>query len=114
MGSEQDYAIAERVTAVAERLGCNPAQVALAWVLGLPGVTAPIRGRVQAASPARRLGSALNPARCGDPRLLGGALQAKARLRAFLKFLLRSGCTLITTIQATTDAFSSGPQATMT
>jgi len=44
MGSEQDYAIAERVNAVAERLGCNPAQVALAWVLGLPGVTAPIVG----------------------------------------------------------------------
>ena len=37
MGSEQDYA-------VAEKLGCKPAQVALAWVLGLPGVTAPIVG----------------------------------------------------------------------
>ena len=44
MGSEQDYAIAERVSAVAERLGCKPAQVALAWVLGLPGVTSPIVG----------------------------------------------------------------------
>jgi len=44
MGSEQDYAIAERVNTVAERLGCKPAQVALAWVLGLPGVTAPIVG----------------------------------------------------------------------
>src|SRR5215217_7731528 len=44
MGSEQDYAIAERVNTVAERLGCKPAQVALAWVMGLPGVTAPIVG----------------------------------------------------------------------
>jgi aryl-alcohol dehydrogenase-like predicted oxidoreductase len=44
MGSEQDYAVAERVSAVAERLGCKPAQVALAWVLGLPGVTSPIVG----------------------------------------------------------------------
>jgi aryl-alcohol dehydrogenase-like predicted oxidoreductase len=44
MGSEQDYAVAERVSTVAERLGCKPAQVALAWVLGLPGVTSPIVG----------------------------------------------------------------------
>src|SRR4051794_2006558 len=44
MGSEQDYAIAERVNAVADRLGCKPAQVALAWVMNLPGVTAPIVG----------------------------------------------------------------------
>ena len=44
MGSEQDYAIAERVNTVADRLGCKPAQVALAWVLGLPGVTSPIVG----------------------------------------------------------------------
>ena len=44
IGSEQDHAIAERVRAVAERLGCTPAQVALAWVLGLPGVTSPIVG----------------------------------------------------------------------
>ncbi|HEX2135482.1 MAG TPA: aldo/keto reductase [Microvirga sp.] len=44
IGSEQDHAVAERVRAVAERLGCKPAQVALAWVLGLPGVTSPIVG----------------------------------------------------------------------
>src|SRR3954462_13823950 len=37
MGSELDYAIAERVNAVADRLGCKPAQVALAWVMSLPG-----------------------------------------------------------------------------
>jgi len=44
IGSEQDYAVAERVHAVAERLGVKPAQVALAWVIGLPGVTSPIIG----------------------------------------------------------------------
>src|SRR5215212_5275143 len=44
LGSEQDYAVADRVVTVAERLGCKPAQVALAWVLGLPGVTSPIVG----------------------------------------------------------------------
>ena len=48
MGSEQDYAIAERVASAAERLGCKPAQVALAWVLGLPGVTSPIVGASKA------------------------------------------------------------------
>jgi len=44
LGAEQDHAILERVEAVAARLGVKPAQVALAWVLGLPGVTAPIVG----------------------------------------------------------------------
>jgi 1-deoxyxylulose-5-phosphate synthase len=44
IGSEQDYAIAGRVNEVAERLGVKPAQVALAWVLNSPGVTAPIVG----------------------------------------------------------------------
>jgi 1-deoxyxylulose-5-phosphate synthase len=44
IGAEQDYVIAERVNQAAERLGVKPAQVALAWVLGLPGVTAPIIG----------------------------------------------------------------------
>src|SRR3954467_6606140 len=44
MGSDQDYAVAERVNTVAERLGCKPARVALAWVLGLPGVPSPIVG----------------------------------------------------------------------
>ena len=44
LGAEQDHAILERVQPVAQRLGCKPAQVALAWVLGLPGVTSPIVG----------------------------------------------------------------------
>ncbi len=44
LGAEQDHAILERVETVAARLGVKPAQVALAWVYGLPGVTSPIVG----------------------------------------------------------------------
>ena len=44
LGSEQDQTILARVVAAAQRLGATPAQVALAWVLGTPGVTAPIIG----------------------------------------------------------------------
>jgi aryl-alcohol dehydrogenase-like predicted oxidoreductase len=44
LGSEQDHAILDRVVEVANRLGAKPAQVALAWVLGVPGVTSPIVG----------------------------------------------------------------------
>jgi 1-deoxyxylulose-5-phosphate synthase len=43
-GSAADYAILKRVQAAAERLGVSPAQVALAWVMSRPGVTAPIVG----------------------------------------------------------------------
>ncbi|HEX6015698.1 MAG TPA: aldo/keto reductase, partial [Geminicoccaceae bacterium] len=44
LGSKQDHAILDRVQEVAGRLGAKPAQVALAWVLGVPGVTSPIVG----------------------------------------------------------------------
>jgi aryl-alcohol dehydrogenase (NADP+) len=40
----QDFAITERITEVARRLGLPNVQVALAWVLQQPGVTAPIVG----------------------------------------------------------------------
>ncbi|EFL90856.1 aldo/keto reductase [Ahrensia sp. R2A130] len=43
-GAKQDYAILERVQAVAEQIGTSPAQVAYAWVLQHPNVTAPIVG----------------------------------------------------------------------
>jgi aryl-alcohol dehydrogenase-like predicted oxidoreductase len=43
-GSAADYAILKRVRAAAERLGASPAQVACAWVLSKPGITAPIVG----------------------------------------------------------------------
>jgi aryl-alcohol dehydrogenase-like predicted oxidoreductase len=41
---ERDFEIADRVVEVAERYGHTPAQIALAWVLGKPGVTAPVVG----------------------------------------------------------------------
>lgn len=41
---EADFAIAGRVGEVAQRLGCTSAQVALAWLLHKPAVTAPVVG----------------------------------------------------------------------
>jgi len=40
----EDHDVADRVAALAERRGVKPAQVALAWLLHQPGVTAPIIG----------------------------------------------------------------------
>ena len=40
----QDFAIVDRVTQIAKNRGLNNAQIALAWVLHQPGVTAPIIG----------------------------------------------------------------------
>jgi aryl-alcohol dehydrogenase (NADP+) len=42
--TESDFQIVDRVLDVATRLGVSPSQVALAWVLRQPGVTAPIVG----------------------------------------------------------------------
>jgi aryl-alcohol dehydrogenase (NADP+) len=42
--SADDFAVADAVAAVAKQRGSTPAQVALAWVLQAPGVTAPIVG----------------------------------------------------------------------
>jgi 1-deoxyxylulose-5-phosphate synthase len=39
-----DFDVADRLTEVAAERGAPPAQVALAWLLGRPGVTAPIVG----------------------------------------------------------------------
>ena len=44
---EEDFAVVERLTALAERRGLSPAQIALAWLLHKPGVTAPIVGASQ-------------------------------------------------------------------
>jgi aryl-alcohol dehydrogenase (NADP+) len=42
--SADDFAVADAVAAVAKQRGCSAAQVALAWILQAPGVTAPIVG----------------------------------------------------------------------
>ncbi|MBY0496368.1 MAG: aldo/keto reductase [Cyanobacteria bacterium] len=40
--ADEDYDVVDRVVAVAKRKGVLPIQVALAWILAKPGVTAPI------------------------------------------------------------------------
>lgn len=40
----EDFAVADAVAAVAAQRGVKPAQIALAWVLQAPGITAPIVG----------------------------------------------------------------------
>jgi aryl-alcohol dehydrogenase (NADP+) len=42
--TDADFAVAERAGAIAKRRGVSPAQIALAWLLAQPGVTAPIVG----------------------------------------------------------------------
>jgi aryl-alcohol dehydrogenase (NADP+) len=42
--SDADFAVADRVAELAGRRGLTPAQIALAWLLSKPGVTAPIIG----------------------------------------------------------------------
>jgi len=44
---DDDFAVADRNVEVAKRLDCKPMQVALAWVLSNPTVTAPIIGASQ-------------------------------------------------------------------
>ena len=42
--ADSDFAIADRVAELAARRGVKPTQIALAWLLAKPGVTAPIVG----------------------------------------------------------------------
>ncbi len=42
--ADDDFVVADRVSQAAERLGVKPTQVALAWLLAQPAVTAPIVG----------------------------------------------------------------------
>ena len=42
--TDADFTIADRVVDLAARRGVKPTQIALAWLLGQPGVTAPIVG----------------------------------------------------------------------
>ena len=46
---EVDFAVVDRVVEAAEERGAPPAQVALAWLLHKPGVTAPIVGATKVA-----------------------------------------------------------------
>ena len=42
--TDEDFNIVERVVELAQRHDVGPAQIALAWILAKPGVTAPIIG----------------------------------------------------------------------
>jgi aryl-alcohol dehydrogenase (NADP+) len=42
--ADSDFSIVDRVAALAERRSAKPAQIALAWLLHRPGITAPIIG----------------------------------------------------------------------
>jgi aryl-alcohol dehydrogenase-like predicted oxidoreductase len=42
--ADSDFTVAERVVEVAGKRGVKPTQIALAWLLAKPGVTAPIVG----------------------------------------------------------------------
>jgi 1-deoxyxylulose-5-phosphate synthase len=42
--SDADFAVAERVSEIAAERGVKPAQIALAWIVRQPGITAPIIG----------------------------------------------------------------------
>ena len=42
--ADDDFAVADRTAEVAKRIGARPTQVALAWLLSKPSVTAPIIG----------------------------------------------------------------------
>jgi aryl-alcohol dehydrogenase (NADP+) len=44
-----DFDVLDQVVACADRRGCAPAQIALAWMLAKPGVTSPILGAGKAA-----------------------------------------------------------------
>jgi aryl-alcohol dehydrogenase (NADP+) len=46
--AEDDFKVADAVAEVAAKRGVSPAQVACAWVLQAPGVTAPIVGATKA------------------------------------------------------------------
>jgi aryl-alcohol dehydrogenase (NADP+) len=42
--NDSDFSIVDRVTEIAKNRGVSNAQVALAWMLQVPGITAPIVG----------------------------------------------------------------------
>jgi aryl-alcohol dehydrogenase-like predicted oxidoreductase len=57
-GSPADFDVAERLSEVAAARGAPPAQVALAWLLGRPGVTAPVIGATRTGHIADALAAA--------------------------------------------------------
>ena len=71
---DSDFEVVERLTEVAKKRGVPNVQVALAWLLQQPGVTAPIIGAVQTASPRRCRRSAEPQDDGGGTESIGGAI----------------------------------------
>jgi len=56
--TDEKVAVTRRVVEIAERLGAAPAQVALAWALGRPGITSVINGASRAEQMAQNVAAA--------------------------------------------------------
>ncbi len=69
-GEENDFEIADRCGEVASRRGIPPAQVALAWLLQKPGVTAPIIGATRLDQLDQAVGSLSVTLDAGEMRFL--------------------------------------------
>jgi aryl-alcohol dehydrogenase (NADP+) len=65
---DADFTVVERVAEIAKKRGCSMSQVALAWLLHQPGVTAPILGVTKQAHLDEAVG-ALSIALSADERL---------------------------------------------
>ena len=74
--SDEDFDVVDAVRKVAERRATSMAQVALAWLLSRPAVTAPIVGRDQGGAPRRGALSARAAAHSGGPLRPRGAVPA--------------------------------------
>ena len=73
-----DFAVLEAVKTVAERHGVTPSQIALAWTVSRPGITAPIFGATEIAhvdEAAAALSIALS---ADDAKLIEAAYQPRA------------------------------------
>jgi aryl-alcohol dehydrogenase-like predicted oxidoreductase len=80
-----DEAVIEAVRLVAAERGVKPAEIAIAWLLAHPGVTAPIVGATKAAQlddPIRAVGTALTPE---ETAKLEGAYETQAPLPAYFR-----------------------------
>ena len=76
--AEADRRVVDAVTQVADRRGVSRAQIALAWVMQKPGVTAPIVGATKLAHLDDAVGGAGGEAhRRGDRRARGAVCAAR-------------------------------------
>ncbi len=79
-----DFAVVDRVTEIARRRGIPNAQVALAWMLQQPGVTAPIIGASKMKHLDDAIGRARREAGCGGVKGARRALSAAPRAGTFV------------------------------